>query len=104
MNQSAVAYLRVSTTAQGKSGLGVAAQRDAISRFAETHGFTIVHTFEEVETGKGADALGSVGIQDSHGGLVVIQALDGPIRFDRRPVGEDGAALSGKAWRSGAQG
>ena len=29
-----------------------------------------------------ADALGSVGIQDSHPGLVVIQALDGPIRFD----------------------
>jgi hypothetical protein len=26
--------------------------------------------------------LGSVGIQDSHPGLVVIQALDGPIRFD----------------------
>jgi hypothetical protein len=28
------------------------------------------------------DDLGSVGIQDSHPGLVVIQALDGPIRFD----------------------
>jgi hypothetical protein len=27
-------------------------------------------------------ALGSVGIQDSHRNLVVIQALDGPIRFD----------------------
>ena len=26
--------------------------------------------------------LGSVGIQDSHADLVVIQALDGPIRFD----------------------
>jgi hypothetical protein len=26
--------------------------------------------------------LGSVGIQDSHPGLVVIQAWDGPIRFD----------------------
>ncbi len=28
------------------------------------------------------DRLGSVGIQDSHPGLVVIQAVDGPIRFD----------------------
>ena len=27
-------------------------------------------------------SLGSVGIQDSHLGLIVIQALDGPIRFD----------------------
>jgi hypothetical protein len=26
--------------------------------------------------------LGSVGIQDSHPGLGVIQAMDGPIRFD----------------------
>jgi hypothetical protein len=26
--------------------------------------------------------VGSVGIQDSHPGLVVIQAVDGPIRFD----------------------
>jgi hypothetical protein len=26
--------------------------------------------------------LGPVGIQDSHSGLVVIQALDGPIRFE----------------------
>jgi putative tryptophan/tyrosine transport system substrate-binding protein len=26
--------------------------------------------------------LGPVGIRDSHAGLIVIQALDGPIRFD----------------------
>jgi hypothetical protein len=38
--------------------------------------------------------LGSVGIQDSHPGLFVIQALDGPIRFDRRSMGENRAALS----------
>ena len=47
--------------------------------------------------------LGSVGIQDSHVGLVVIQAVDGPIRFDGRPMGEDGAALSWQAGRSGPQ-
>jgi hypothetical protein len=29
-----------------------------------------------------AGVLGPVGIQDSHPGLVVIQALDGPIRFE----------------------
>jgi hypothetical protein len=39
--------------------------------------------------------LGSVENQDSTRGLVVIQALDGAIRTDRRPMGEDGAALSG---------
>lgn len=53
----AVAYVRVSTQAQGRSGLGIDAQRDAIQRFAEAQGFEIVETFEEIETGKGADAL-----------------------------------------------
>jgi DNA invertase Pin-like site-specific DNA recombinase len=49
----AVAYERVSTAGQGKSGLGLAAQRDAISRFAALEGLTIAETFTEVETAKG---------------------------------------------------
>ena len=40
-------------------------------------------------------ALGPVDNQDSHRGLPVIQAFDGTIRIDGRPVGEDGTALSG---------
>ena len=40
-------------------------------------------------------ALGPVENQDSTRGLVVIQASDGTIRTDGRPMGEDGAALSG---------
>ena len=40
--------------------------------------------------------LGPVEIQDSLGWLGVIQAPDGTIRFERRPVGEDGAALPGQ--------
>lgn len=40
-------------------------------------------------------ALRLVEIQDSSFGLVVIQALDGTIRADGRPMGEDGTALSG---------
>lgn len=55
--KQAVAYLRVSTQAQGKSGLGIDAQKAAIERFAEAEGFAITFWFEEVETGKGADAL-----------------------------------------------
>lgn len=53
----AVAYIRVSTERQGRSGLGLDAQRDAIERFAAAEGFQIVATFTEVETAKGADAL-----------------------------------------------
>jgi DNA invertase Pin-like site-specific DNA recombinase len=42
---------------QGRSGLGVEAQRTAVTRFAETEGFTLIAEFVEIETGKGADAL-----------------------------------------------
>ncbi len=52
-----VSYCRVSTAEQGRSGLGLEAQRDAIERFAAVEGFTIVASFVETETGKGADAL-----------------------------------------------
>ena len=55
--QSAVAYLRVSTQRQQRSGLGIEAQRTAIERFAATEGLTIVGEYTEAETGKGADAL-----------------------------------------------
>jgi hypothetical protein len=54
----AVAYLRVPIQRQGRSGLGLEAQRQAITRFAEAEGLTLTAEFVEVETGKGADALG----------------------------------------------
>lgn len=52
-----VVYLRVSTNQQGRSGLGIEAQREALARFAGGEGFEIVAEFIEVETGKGSDAL-----------------------------------------------
>ena len=55
--QQAVAYYRVSTARQGRSGLGIEAQREAVTRFAAVAGFAIVGEFVEIETGKGADAL-----------------------------------------------
>jgi DNA invertase Pin-like site-specific DNA recombinase len=54
---SAIAYYRVSTQRQGRSGLGLEAQRAAVVRFTEAEGMSIAHEFTEVETGKGADAL-----------------------------------------------
>jgi DNA invertase Pin-like site-specific DNA recombinase len=55
--KTAVAYVRVSTAGQGRSGLGIEAQRSAVARFAEAEGYDLVRTFTEVETGRGADAL-----------------------------------------------
>jgi DNA invertase Pin-like site-specific DNA recombinase len=52
-----IAYVRVSTGKQGKSGLGIEAQRQAIARFAAAEGREVAAEFVEVETGKGSDAL-----------------------------------------------
>ena len=52
-----VAYFRVSTDRQRRSGLGIEAQRETVFRFAEANGLEIIAEYVETETGKGADAL-----------------------------------------------
>jgi DNA invertase Pin-like site-specific DNA recombinase len=52
-----VAYYRVSTERQGRSGLGLEAQRAAGQAFAKAEGFEIIAEFQEIETAKGSDAL-----------------------------------------------
>jgi DNA invertase Pin-like site-specific DNA recombinase len=47
-----VAYLRVSTAKQGHSGLGIAAQQEAIEGYARSIGAKVTQTFTEVESGK----------------------------------------------------
>jgi DNA invertase Pin-like site-specific DNA recombinase len=53
---AAIAYYRVSTRRQGRSGLGIDAQRSAVTRFAEAEGIMLLSEFVEVESGKGSDA------------------------------------------------
>jgi DNA invertase Pin-like site-specific DNA recombinase len=55
--ERAIAYLRVSTQRQHRSGLGLEAQRATIQRFAASESLTVVAEYVEAETGKGADAL-----------------------------------------------
>ena len=52
-----ISYLRVSTAQQGKSGLGIEAQRAALAAFASVNDFELVGEFVEYESGKGSDAL-----------------------------------------------
>lgn len=48
----AIAYTRCSTSEQGKSGLGLAAQSEAIRIFAAAEGFEIIAETAEVASGK----------------------------------------------------
>ena len=50
-----VAYFRVSTERQGRSGLGLDAQREAVARHVASSGGEVVAAFEEVESGKRND-------------------------------------------------
>src|SRR6476659_2641497 len=52
-----IAYYSVSTDRQGKSGLGLDAQRKAVLQFAANEALEAAGEFIEVETGKGSDAL-----------------------------------------------
>src|SRR5687768_14303258 len=53
-----IAYYRVSTQRQGASGLGLDAQKEAVSRYIrEVKGAKLLAQFTEIETGKGANAL-----------------------------------------------
>lgn len=55
--QAAVGYIRVSTKGQGRSGLGMAAQREAIERFSAAEGIEVAIWMTEVETATGENAL-----------------------------------------------
>jgi DNA invertase Pin-like site-specific DNA recombinase len=48
----AIAYYRVSTDRQGKSGLGLEAQNDTVQQFANFKQWELVGEFTEIESGK----------------------------------------------------
>jgi len=80
---NAVAYIRVSIGKQAKSGLGLEAQTEAIRAFAKTEGYKIAASFEEHESGKGADALdrrpklaAAIKAAKKAGGPVIVSKLD----------------------------
>jgi DNA invertase Pin-like site-specific DNA recombinase len=54
-SQRFIAYYRVSTARQGRSGLGLAAQRAAVLGYLNGGSWTLVEEFTEVESGKRSD-------------------------------------------------
>jgi DNA invertase Pin-like site-specific DNA recombinase len=55
--KEAIGYLRVSTREQGRSGLGLAAQRHEIEDFGAKQGFFVKSWHQDIQTGAGKDAL-----------------------------------------------
>jgi DNA invertase Pin-like site-specific DNA recombinase len=73
-----ISYLRVSTKRQGKSGLGLEAQRHAVDEFLNG-GRSLVKEFVEVESGKRADRPqleASLKACRAYGAKLVIAKLD----------------------------
>lgn len=48
-------YIRVSTSRQGDSGLGLEAQHEAVTRYVEQNGGCLIKEFVEIESGKKTD-------------------------------------------------
>lgn len=75
----AVAYFRVSTSGQERSGLGLEAQRDAVTRLARIRSISVLAEFTEVESGKRNDRpqlMAAVQQAKATGAALVIAKLD----------------------------
>lgn len=57
MDGKFISYIRVSTDRQGRSGLGLEAQRQAVADYLNGGKWDLVAEFVEVESGRGANAL-----------------------------------------------
>jgi DNA invertase Pin-like site-specific DNA recombinase len=74
-----IAYYRVSTDKQGKSGLGLEAQRQAVEAYLNGGSWTLVAEFVEVESGKHSERLqlaAALGACKKHRAKLVIAKLD----------------------------
>jgi DNA invertase Pin-like site-specific DNA recombinase len=74
-----VSYLRVSTDKQGRSGLGVEAQREAVARYLNGGHWTLVKEYVETESGKRNDRpklRAALSHAKAIGATVVVAKLD----------------------------
>jgi Resolvase, N terminal domain len=95
---SFVSYLRVSTDKQGRSGLGIEAQRAAVASYLAGFSAAPLAEFVEVESGKREDrpelarALAECRVRKAPGGVVDLRIL--VIRALARPTSRFAGPLS----------
>lgn len=78
MNE-AIFYARVSSQQQGKSGLGLEAQRTAVEAFCNREGFTIAQSFTDIESGAKDDRTGlsmAIALSKSWNAPIIVAKLD----------------------------
>jgi DNA invertase Pin-like site-specific DNA recombinase len=74
-----ISYLRVSTQRQGKSGLGLEAQREAVSAYLNGGNWTLVEEVLEIESGKRSDRpelARALSLCRIHGARLLVAKLD----------------------------
>jgi DNA invertase Pin-like site-specific DNA recombinase len=74
-----VSYLRVSTDKQGHSGLGIEAQRKAVTDYLNGGNWQLLREYVEIESGKRSDRpelLAALALAKATGATVVIAKLD----------------------------
>jgi DNA invertase Pin-like site-specific DNA recombinase len=72
-----VSYLRVSTDKQGKSGLGIEAQRQAVERYLNGGRWTVAAEYVETESGRRSDRpklAAAVCTENLSSGVVVVKS------------------------------
>lgn len=77
--QNFISYCRVSTQAQGQSGLGLEAQQEAVRRYVESVGGSLIAEHIEIESGKNAQRpilAGAIDACRQKRAILVIAKLD----------------------------
>lgn len=75
-----VAYFRVSTSEQGKSGLGLESQKTMVDNFIKSNNGNLIESFTEIETGtskrKRTEIYKAIDFAKKNNGILVIAKID----------------------------
>jgi DNA invertase Pin-like site-specific DNA recombinase len=79
VNGNFVSYLRVSTTAQGQSGLGLEAQRESVARYLNGGDWVLLGEYVEVESGgnrERPELAKAIALARKHKATLIVAKLD----------------------------